>query len=169
MAEDDVKINSHSMKQEFQDETLPDSIELFENSQELKEEVLTKKITLADGDYSQCPAEHLEKLKTLLEDFKDRFSESKLDLEITDMYTAELETTPGKIVNQKCRRLPTDRFEFAKKAIKQLMEMNVVSESDSEWRSNVVMVPKPQTGEIRQNTKSDMMDRARKPNCTEYA
>ncbi len=36
------------------------------------------------------------------------------------MYTADLETIPGKIVNQKCRRLPTDRFIFAKKALDQL-------------------------------------------------
>jgi hypothetical protein len=78
------------------------------------------------------------------------------------MYTADLETIPNKKVNQKCRRLPTDRFEFAKKAIKQLMDMGVVSESDSEWRSNVVMVPKPQTGELRTNSKSDMLDKTKK-------
>jgi hypothetical protein len=129
-----AQVNSHSVRTEYIDETLPESTEMFEDSQELKEEVLTKKITLADGDYSQCPPEHLSKLMELLEDFKDRFSESKLDLEITDMYTAELETLPGKVVNQKCRRLPNDRFKFAKKAIKQLMQMGVVSESDSEWR-----------------------------------
>jgi hypothetical protein len=150
------------MKTEYIDETLPEATEMFEDSQELKEEVLTKKITLADGDYSQCPPEHLSKLMNLLNDFKDRFSESKLDLEITDMYTADLETLPGKIVNQRCRRLPNDRFEFAKKAIKQLMDMGVVSKSDSEWRSNVVMVPKPQTGEIRSNSKSDMLDKSKK-------
>jgi hypothetical protein len=78
------------------------------------------------------------------------------------MYTADLETLPGKIVNQKCRRLLNDRFEFAKKAIKQLMDMGVVSKSDSEWRSNVVMVPKPQTGEIRSNSKLDMLDKSKK-------
>jgi hypothetical protein len=157
-----IRINSHSVRTEYVDETLPESTEMFEDSQELKEEVLTKKITLADGDYSQCPPEHLGQLKELLEDFKDRFSESKLDLEITDMYTAELETVPGKIVNQKCRRLPNDRFEFAKRAIKQLMQMGVISESDSEWRSNVVMVPKPQSGELRENSKSDMLDKTKK-------
>ncbi len=157
-----VQVNSHSVRTEYIDETLPESTEMFEDSQELKEEVLTKKITLADGDYSHCPPEHLGKLMELLNDFKDRFSESKLDLEITDMYTAELETLPGKIVNQKCRRLPNDRFEFAKKAIKQLMQMGVVSESDSEWRSNVVMVPKPQSGELRENSKSDMLDKSKK-------
>jgi hypothetical protein len=40
--------------------------------------------------------------------------------------------------------------------------MGVVSESDSEWRSNVVMVPKPQTGELRANSKSDMLDKSKK-------
>jgi hypothetical protein len=159
---DRIEIFSHSMKGEYENETLPESTEMFDDSQELKEEVLTKKISLEDGDYSECPPEHLGKLKALLTDFKDRFSESKLDLEITDMYTADLETLPNKKVNQKCRRLPTDRFEFAKKAIKQLMDMGVVSESDSEWRSNVVMVPKPQTGELRENSKSDMLDKTKK-------
>jgi hypothetical protein len=128
-------VHSHSVKEEYKEETLPESSTFFDDSQELKEEILKKKITLADGDYSECPQEHLPKLQSLLQDFKDRFSESKLDLEITDMYTADLETIPGKIVTQKCRRLPQDRFDFAQKAIKQLMDMGVVSESDSEWIS----------------------------------
>ena len=58
-----IRINSHSVRTEYVDETLPESTEMFEDSQELKEEVLTKKITLADGDYSQCPPEHIGKLK----------------------------------------------------------------------------------------------------------
>ena len=157
-----VNINSHSVKELYEDETLPNADMIFADFQELKEEILTKKIGLDDGDFSECPANQLSKLKALLVDFADRFSESKLDLEITDLYTADLETIPGKIVNQKCRRLPTDRFEFAKKAIAQLMDMGVVSESDSAWRSNVVMVPKPQTGELRSNTKSDMLDKNKK-------
>jgi len=40
--------------------------------------------------------------------------------------------------------------------------MGVISESDSEWRSNVVMVPKPQSGELRENSKSDMLDKTKK-------
>ena len=160
--ENQQKVFSHSIKEQFDNETLPEADMLFEDSQELKEEILTKKITLNDGDYSQCPPQFLTPLMDLLENFKDRFSESKLDLEITDMYTADLDTLPHKIVNQKCRRIPTDRAIFAEKAIKQLMDMGVVSESDSEWRSNVVMVPKPQSGELRTNTKSDMLDKNKK-------
>jgi hypothetical protein len=76
------------------------------------------------------------------------------------MYEADLETIPGKIVNQRVRRLPDNKYQFAMKAIKQLEEAGVVSESDSEWRSNVVMVPKPVgKNELRSNTKSDMQDK----------
>jgi negative regulator of genetic competence, sporulation and motility len=106
------------------------------------------------------PPQYLDKLKEILDEFDDRFSKSKLDIEITDMYEADLDTTPGKIANQRVRRLPENKYQFAMKAIKQLEEAGVVSESDSEWRSNVVMVPKPVgKNELRSNTKSDMQDK----------
>jgi hypothetical protein len=35
------------------------------------------------------------------------------------------------------------KYEFAIKAVRQLEKANIVRESDSPWRSNVVMVPKP--------------------------
>jgi hypothetical protein len=42
------------------------------------------------------------------------------------------------------------------KAVRQLEKANVVRESDSPWRSNVVMVPKPVgKNELRSNTKAD--------------
>ena len=73
----------------------------------------------------------------MLYKYKDRFSTFKLDVEVTDMYTADLETIPGEKVIQKCRRLPQHKFQFGLKAIKQLEKGGVVRESDSEWRSNV--------------------------------
>ena len=53
-----------------------------------------------------------------MKDFEDRFSKSKLDLEITDKYTADFETVEGKKVVQKVRFLPNHRSNFAIKAIK---------------------------------------------------
>jgi hypothetical protein len=53
----ELPVNSHSVKEEYNEETLPESSLFFEDSQELKEEILNKKITLADGDYSECPPE----------------------------------------------------------------------------------------------------------------
>ena len=71
-------------------------------------------------------------------------------------YEAELETKPGKRVIQKVRPLSSHKFDFALKAVRQLERAGVVRESDSPWRSNVVMVPKPMgKNELRTNTKAD--------------
>ncbi len=89
----------------------------------------------------------------MLSAYEDRFSKSKLDLQTTELYEASLPTLPGRIVQQKVRRLPEHKFQFALQAIRQLQQSGVVRESDSEWRSNVVLVPKP-TGkdELRETT-----------------
>ena len=118
---------------------------------------MEKRFTIEDGDFSDCPQKYLKPLKKLLDEFKVRFSTFKLDVEVTDMYTADLETEPGKKVVQKCRRLANHKFQFGFKAIKQLEQAGVVRQSDSEWRSNVVMVPKPvSAGQLRTVTKADM-------------
>mgnify|MGYP003342496345 FL=1 len=101
---------------------------------------------------------HLAKLKNLLNDFQDRFSTSKLDIETTDLYSASLPTFEGKKVTQNVRRLPSNKYHFAMKAIKQLESAGIVRESDSSWRSNVVMVPKPiSNSDLRQNTKAEKL------------
>ncbi|MFN9952896.1 MAG: hypothetical protein ACK55I_07335, partial [bacterium] len=117
----------------MEEETLPPSDILFDDMQELKFELLEKTITLEAADYSDCPAEYLHPLKDLLNNFSHRFSKSKLDLDITNLYTADLPTKKGKIVQQKVRRLPFHKYEFTTQAIKQLMQAGVVRPSDSPW------------------------------------
>ena len=152
----DLPVLAHSFKQTFENETLPPSDEAFGEPAELKFEILDKTISLNDGDYSQCPPEWLGPLKSLLNDFHDRFSKTKLDIEVTDWYEAALDTVPGRKVVQRVRTLPQHKFEFALKAVRQLEAAGIVRESDSPWRSNVVMIPKP-TGknELRATTKAD--------------
>ena len=86
----DLDIFTHSFKKEFENETLPPSEESFEESVELKFEVLDKTISLEDGDYSGCPTQWLVPLKSLLRDFHDHFSQKKLDIEVIDLYEADL-------------------------------------------------------------------------------
>ncbi|MEG1725637.1 MAG: reverse transcriptase domain-containing protein, partial [Anaerovoracaceae bacterium] len=147
---------SHTIKEVFVDEKLPPSEELFDETVELKFEILDKTISLDEADYSDCPPKYYPKLRSLLDDFHDRFSKRKLDIEITDLYTAPLDTFKGKKVIQHVRKLPNHKYEFAYKALKQLEQAGVISESDSPWRSNVVMIPKPMgKNELRANTKAD--------------
>ena len=156
---DDIKVLTNSVREIYDNERLPNSVEYFDESHEIKFEALDKTFTIEDGDFSDCPKEWLKKAKSLLRNFSDRFSRFKLDIEVTDKYMADLETIPGKKVIQKCRRLANHKFQFAMQAIKQLEKAGVVRESDSEWRSNVVMVPKPvAANQLRTVTKADLQD-----------
>ena len=150
--------SSYNIEQDIENETLPPASELFDDNYELKFELLDKTFTVSDADLSECPIYHLAKLKNLLNDFQDRFSTSKLDIETTDLYSASLPTFEGKKVTQNVRRLPSNKYQFAMKAIKQLESAGIVRESDSSWRSNVVMVPKPiSNSDLRQNTKAEKL------------
>ena len=149
---------NHNISQDLENETLPPSEQLFDNTYELKFESLEKTISLEDADYSDCPAEYLKPLKKMLAEYDDRFSKSKLDLKSTTLYEASLPTIPGRMVQQKVRRLPPHKYQFAIQAIKQLQESGVVRESDSAWRSNVVLVPKPTSqDEDRSNTNASRL------------
>jgi hypothetical protein len=146
-------VMTHTLKKIYDNETLLESEEMFGDAEELK---FDKDISLDAGDFSECPPAYLHRTKKLVEEFSDRFSKKKLDIEVTDMYEASLETQKGKKVVQKVRPLPPHKYDFALKAVRQLEEAGVVRESDSPWRSNVVMVPKPMgKNELRANTKAD--------------
>jgi hypothetical protein len=150
--------SSHSIQESLENETLPPAEEMFDDHQTLEFESLDKTFTINDGDYSECPPEYYSNLMRLMSEFKDRFSTSKLDLETTTIYKAKLPTLPGKVVNQKCRRLPHHKYQFAIKAIGQLEKAGVVRKSDSPWRSNVVLVPKPsEKNELRENSKASQL------------
>ena len=122
----DCTVMTHSIQNEYDNEKLPNAEQFFDENHEIKFEALKKRFTIEDGDFSDCPQKYLKPLKKLLDEFKDRFSTFKLDVEVTDMYTADLETEPGKKVVQKCRRLANHKFQFGFKAIKQLEQAGVV-------------------------------------------
>jgi hypothetical protein len=149
-----LPVLAHTIKELYKKETLPAGEELFDDSLKLEFEILYKNLTIDDGDFSNCPKEDYPKIRKLLDKFEDSFSKTKLNIEVTYMYEADLETMPGKKVAQKVCMLPQHKYEFAMKAVRQLEKANVVRESDSPWRSNVVMVPKPVgKNEFRSNTK----------------
>ncbi len=94
----------------MEEETLPPSDILFDDMQELKFELLEKTITLEAADYSDCPTEYLQPVKDLLNNFSHRFSTSKLDLEITDLYTADLPTKKRKNSSTESQETPVSQI-----------------------------------------------------------
>ena len=98
------------IKHDMKYETLPPSQHMFNDSYELDYKMLEEQYSIYDGNFSQCPQIMKEKLLNLLEQFSDRFSVSKLDIEKTDLYESELNTTPSKIINQPVKRLPQSKI-----------------------------------------------------------
>ena len=131
---------SFHFKGDLSRETLPSSEEFLGACQELNLLDLNKKHALNDGDYSNCPEEYRDTLMRLLSDFEDRFMETDLDIEFTCNYEAELETLEDSKLVEKTKRLPSSKFESALEAIKQLEAAGIVSQSDSAWRSNTVLI-----------------------------
>jgi hypothetical protein len=156
IATNNVQLNmNHNIRHNMENKTLPPADEIFDDMPELKFEALEKKLSLEDADYSDCPPQYQAKLKTLLYEFEHRFSKSKLDLEITDLYNSDLPTKQGIKVQQKVRRLPYHKYEFTTAAINQLISAGVITKSDSTWKSNVVLVKKPSSSsELRDNSKA---------------
>jgi hypothetical protein len=132
-SKDNYLYSSQTFDSPIENETLPASSELFQDDLKLNFKILDNKFTIDDGDFSCCLPQYLSEIKSLLNDFNDRFSKSKLDIETTDIYTAELPTLPDRKVNQLVRRLPHHKALFALKAINQLKQAGVIRDSDSPW------------------------------------
>ena len=78
---------------------------------------MEKRFTIEDGDFSDCPQKYLKPLKKLLDEFKDRFLTFKLDVEVTDMYTADLETEPVKKLYKNVEGWPIINFSLVLKQL----------------------------------------------------
>ncbi|XP_073727643.1 uncharacterized protein [Misgurnus anguillicaudatus] len=66
----------------------------------------------------------------------------------TQMIQHEIQTVPGKIVQQRPYRIPEARREAIKEEVREMLRLGVIEESQSAWSSPIVMVPKPD-GTIR--------------------
>ena len=67
-------------------------------------DLVSKKWTIEEGDFKNCPSEYRDGLMRWLNDFKDRFMSNELDIELTKSYEAELETLEGKKVCEKAKK-----------------------------------------------------------------
>jgi len=83
-----------------------------------------------------------QKLRDLLVEFKDIFSQNEYDLGYTDLITHHINTGEHRPVRQPLRRQPPLYQHIIKEQTEQMLAAGVIEPSNSEWASNVVLVKK---------------------------
>ncbi|XP_075774682.1 uncharacterized protein LOC142826318 [Pelodiscus sinensis] len=85
------------------------------------------------------PEQRME-MEALLHQFPDVMTEQPGHTAVTYHH---IETEPGKKVRDQVRPLPRKMWEPVKEELQRMIQWGVVEESYSEWRSPIVLVPKP--------------------------
>ena len=106
----------------------------------------TKVHKLSDIDFSECPADFIDKAKNLVNQYPDCFSKHKLDVgncsERNGIYMS-LQTIKDKVSCDKKRPLSGIHLEYAEKVVAHYVKAGLMEESyDSPFRSNLNIVRK---------------------------
>lgn len=86
--------------------------------------------------------EESEILSTVLEEFKDIFSYSKMDLGVYSDIKHTINTSTNHPIAIPPRRIPMAVEDEVERHIDELLENNIIRESDSPWNAPIVVVPK---------------------------
>ena len=78
----------------------------------------------------------------LLQEYKDVFAVNKNDLGRTDRLRHSISTGNSHPIRQPLRRIPTARWEEARKMLEDMLHKDIIQPSVSPWASPVVLVPK---------------------------
>ena len=91
---------------------------------------------------------HKQAVKQLFNDYEDIFAKSSADYGQTSICKHEIDTGDERPVRQRARRLVRAHIPEVQQQVRDYHEQGVISPSESEWASNVLLVRK-KTGEYR--------------------
>jgi len=103
---------------------------------------------ILDGIDESVSEEDRQKLRTLLCDYTDIFSQSEYDLGRTSMSEHVIDTGDNKPVREALRRQPPLYQKVIREQTDEMLKAGIISPACSEWSSNVVLVKK-QDGKFR--------------------
>lgn len=86
------------------------------------------------------PLAQVAELSALLRDFPSLFS---LHPGHTSLVQHHIPTPPGQVIRTPLRPLPLMRWEAIDKEVEEMLALGVIVPSHSDWRSPIVLVPKP--------------------------
>ncbi len=98
---------------------------------------------LYDRAASSVPEEYHAKIKDLLEDYSDVFSEGEFDIGRTSVLQHKITTKPGtKPIKQAPYRTPIEKQAEIDRQVEMLLEKDLIEISDAAWASPVLLVQK---------------------------
>ena len=108
--------------------------------EDLGPEVSSKSQSLALGPGGdQLSTSQLTDIKTVQAEFADVFSPLPGR---TDIIQHHVETEPGVVIRSRPYRLPEHKKKVVQSELEAMLEMGVIEESNSDWASPIVLVPK---------------------------
>lgn len=108
-----------------------------------------EEVTLNDHNIEEAITEQTQqKLKTLLQEYKDVFSKNTSQMGKTNIMKHEIDVQGSEPLRSKPYRVSQKEREIVDKQINEMLQHNILKPSHSPWASPVVLVKK-KTGDIR--------------------
>ena len=101
-----------------------------------------------EEEMKQVPDEYKKIVIPLLKEFSDIFSTSKNDIGLTKMVHHEIDTGSVQPIACQYRRIPFGLEEKVDQLIQDLVDKNIIRQSESPWNAPLVVIPK-KNGDLR--------------------
>ena len=92
--------------------------------------------------HESLPGSSVIKLKEVLTEYNDIFSQSEDDLGLTNVITHQIDTGTAVPIRQQLRRFPPAHVEAISQHVDTMMSQGVIEPASSPWASNLVLVRK---------------------------
>jgi len=91
---------------------------------------------------SSLPENAVKALRDILEAHVDVFSQSEVDLGLTDVISHHIDTADARPIRQQLRRYPPAHVEAISQDVDNMMAQGVIEPASSPWASNIVLIRK---------------------------
>jgi hypothetical protein len=113
---------------------------------EMRSELEQKGVSFTDCVFTGAD---LDALIKMLYNYRDRIAVKLTDLEVCDVLQCEIDTGDALPVRSRCFRYSPEQKKILKQQVQELLDADIIEPSDSPWSSQVLLVAKKDSNELR--------------------
>jgi hypothetical protein len=114
----------------------------------LQEDKVNVSQSLSKAQIGDLPDDHRRKLMIVLREFRDVFSNGKMDIGCTPVIEHQIDTDGASPIAEPPRRIPMALEEKVDNLVTELLKNDIIQPSESPWNAPIVIVAK-KNGDIR--------------------